>query len=202
MKWIYTLGALLGMGMIALISFALPISVDTTPTPQVITEQPTSAAITDYETWMQLPQQEIDGVLFRHYATVHRTDGTYRQMFITEETLSNWQQSEALPSDAFIVMETYYTPEVESTNFTKLLTEDEFHYGSFSPNRPNFDTRPNNSCMSCHSGAADALGTFTLPMLQAAVNEGLVTQTLCDRSGRTPCGDEVYEQFNFVQDEE
>jgi hypothetical protein len=144
-----------------------------------------------------LPQQTIDGRTFRHYATVNRTDGTYRMMFIDESTLAAWVEAQPLPEGALFVMETYLTPDNESTNFIKALGADgRFTYGSFSPNRPLFVTRADNSCTSCHRASVDPAGTFTLPMLQAAVAQGLVMGTTCDQSGRTPCGPETYEQFS------
>lgn len=153
---------------------------------------PTSIAL-----WQRLPQQTIDGRAFRQYATVNRTDGTYRTMYIDEATLAAWVEGQPLPEGALFVMETYLTPGNESTNFIKALGADgRFIYGSFSPSRPLFATRADNSCTSCHRSSIDLPGTFTLPMLEAAVAQGLVMGTTCDQGGRTPCGPETYEQFS------
>jgi len=202
----YILGLL---GALAAATLLLACATRTAPpvTPAVAPVSPTAtAAITASSNvtttaspantvWQTLPQQMIDGVAFRHYATVNRTDGTYRQMFIDEATLSTWTPGQPLPVESFLVMETYYSPQVESTNFTKAMSIDGFHYGSFSPSRPSFTTQPDNSCAACHGRAEDAAGTFTLAMLTAARQTGAVATTLCDQGGRTPCTAEVYREF-------
>ena len=145
--------------------------------------------------WQRLPLQTIGDRAFRQYATVSRTDGTYRQMFIDEAALRAYRAGQPLPDKTFIVMETYYGPNQESTNFSKELKGNGFQYGSFSPGRPSLSTRTDITCSACHGGAKDERGTFTLPMLEAAARQGQVMTTRCDQGGRSPCGPEVYERF-------
>jgi hypothetical protein len=191
------------MGLSALVAIVSGVATEPSALAQRATATPDATAeVTVMATsdgslanWESLPQQIIDGRAFRHYATVSRSDGTYRQMYIDEAALETWELGQPLPEAAFIVMETYYSPEVESTNFTKQMTADGFQYGSFSPERPTFNVRPNASCTSCHSGAVDPAGTFTLPMLARAVEDGRVAVTTCDRGGRSPCAADVYDDL-------
>jgi hypothetical protein len=144
----------------------------------------------------RLPRQTIEGRLFRQYATVERNDGSYRQMFIADSSLSEFAKTGIIPDEAFIVMETYYSPNVESTNFSKQKSGSRWLYGSFSPNSPSFAVRPDPSCQGCHNSATPTMGgTFTLPMLRAAVQSGTVKTATCNRSGRTPCEPTDYEAF-------
>jgi hypothetical protein len=143
----------------------------------------------------RLPRQTIGDRAFRQYARVERTDGTYRQMYLDERSLEVFARTNTLPDGAFIVMKTYYSPGVESTNFTKSRANGRWLYGSFSPQRPNFDTRPDASCQGCHQTATSSVaGTFTLPMLRRAVRDGRVAVTTCNRGGRTPCDPATYER--------
>jgi hypothetical protein len=144
----------------------------------------------------RLPRQTIEGRLFRQYAKVERSDGTYRQMFISDSSLGEFAKTGTLPNETFVVMETYYTPNAESTNFTKQKSGSRWLYGSFSPSSPSFAVRPDPSCQGCHNSATpDVGGTFTLPMLRAAVQSGTVKTATCNRSGRTPCDAAAYETF-------
>jgi hypothetical protein len=141
----------------------------------------------------RLPRQTIDGRTFRQYATVQRNDGTYRQMYLDEPSAETFARTDALPDGAVIVMETYYSPGVESTNFTKFRASGRWLYGSFSPQRPNWSNRADPSCQGCHQTATPAVtGTFTLPMLRRAVRSGSIALTVCDRGGRTPCDPQIY----------
>lgn len=179
-----------------------PTSLSTPAEPTQMTHSPSPPASSPSNelNWQALPQQMITERAFRHYATVERTDGSYRQMFIDETTLAVWTPDAPLPANAFFVMETYVIPDREGTNFTAQMGEDgTFTYGSFSPSRPSFATRRDGSCASCHRGAEDAAGTYTLPMLEVAVIQGQVLTTVCDRSGRAPCGPEVYRAFTNAE---
>lgn len=152
------------------------------------------------DNWQNLPQQIIEDRAFRHYATVSRTDGTYRQMFIDEIAIQGILEGTLMPENAFIIMETYYNPEQESTNFTKERKGNAWDYGSFSPGRPSFETGGNLTCSMCHRGADSAVnGTFTSAMLRAALQEGQVMTTTCDRGGRSPCDASVYENFSTLE---
>jgi len=145
--------------------------------------------------WQQLPRQVINDTAFRHYATVTRVDGSTRHMLIDEATLRHWQPGQPMPTNTLIVMQTWLT-DTESTGFTKHMQADgNFSYGAFNPTQPNFATRVDNTCASCHEVSEDVPGTFTLPMLNAAVAQGWPMLTQCNRAGRIPCEAHVYHNF-------
>jgi hypothetical protein len=180
MKPLFVLMGAVGLGLAAL-SHA---------TPAIERAQPLSNNAS------RLPRQTIEGRVFRQYAKVERSDGTYRQMFVSDSSLAEFAKTGAVPEGAFFVMETYYTPNSESTNFTKQKSGSRWLYGSFSPNSPSFAVRPDPSCQGCHNSAIPTVGgTFTLPMLRAAVQSGTIKTTTCNRSGRTPCEPTDYEAF-------
>ena len=146
--------------------------------------------------WQQLPQRIIHHTAFRHYASVSRSDGSIRHMLIDEATLQHWQPGHPLPKNALIVMQTDLTPGRETTNFTKHMEADGyFTYGSFNPITPNLATGIDNTCASCHDLSDDAAGTYTAPLLNAAIVQGQLMTTYCDRAGRIPCEREVYRNF-------
>jgi hypothetical protein len=143
----------------------------------------------------RLPRQTIENRVFREYARVERTDGTYRRMLIDQISLERFAKNNAFPNGATIVMETYYQPNQESTNFIKTRRGERWLYGSFSPERPNFAVRPDSSCQGCHNTASrEVAGTFTRPMLETALRTGRVIITTCNRGGRTPCEASVYKE--------
>jgi hypothetical protein len=144
----------------------------------------------------RLPRQTLEGRTFRQYARVERNDGTYRLMFLDEVSFKDVARLGNIPDRATVVMETYYTQGKESTNFIKTRIGGRWLYGSFSPSSPKLTTRPDPSCQNCHNTARrEHAGTFTLPLLRAAVNDGQVKTLNCERGGRTPCPAATYEQY-------
>ena len=132
------------------------------------------------------------GDTFVAYVQVDRTDGTYRRMLTTPDVLEAAEQGVPLPDGARILMETYYSPGSLSTVFHKEKVDGQWHYGSFNGRgAANLSTRPQASCLACHSGAAETDFTFTKPSLEAALTLG-ETQITCDRRGRSPCDLHVY----------
>lgn len=83
-----------------------------------------------------------------HYATVSRSDGSFRQMFVNEEAIAAIQPEEPLPDGTLLVMETWYSPENLGTVFVKQKQNGEWQYGSFSPDRPNYQMQFSGSCHS------------------------------------------------------
>ncbi|MEL6478261.1 MAG: cytochrome P460 family protein [Pseudomonadota bacterium] len=133
------------------------------------------------------------GETFVVYAQVDRSDGTYRRMLTTPQTLEVARAGQPLPDGTRILMETYYRLGVLSTVFHKQKVAGRWQYGSFSgTGAVNLSTRPQASCLSCHAGAADTDFTFTRPALDAAKVRGLTT-SYCDRSGRRPCALSAYQ---------
>lgn len=127
------------------------------------------------------------GGTFVTYAQVDRTDGTYRRMLTTPDVLEVAEQGEPLPDGARILMETYYSPGNLSTVFHMEKVDGQWWYGSFNGlGTVNLSTRPQASCLSCHSRAAETDFTFTRPSLDLARTLG-ETQVTCDRRGRSPC---------------
>ncbi|HIC80393.1 MAG TPA: hypothetical protein EYP07_05420, partial [Kiloniellaceae bacterium] len=103
------------------------------------------------------------------YATVRRSDGTYRRMLTQPETLTAVAAEGVPPDGARILMETYYRPGQVSTVFHMEKVAGRWAYGSFSAStsNPNLATRPQASCLSCHAGAAETDLVYTLPSLRA-----------------------------------
>lgn len=140
------------------------------------------------------PLNETDryGETFAAYAQVDRPDGSFRRMLTTPDVLATAQSGAPLPDGTRILMETYRRSGKLGTVFHKQKVDGRWHYGSFDgQGRVDLATRPQASCLSCHSRAAATDLTFTKPALTAARTMGL-TQITCDRAGRRPCDLEVY----------
>ncbi len=129
---------------------------------------------------------------FAHYATVSRSDGSFRQMFVNEAAIASIQPGEPLPDGTLIVMETWYSPENLGTVFVKQKQNGEWQYGSFSPDRPDYRMRFSGSCHSCHAPFPETDFTLTKPLLEAALQTRQVQTAYCDRPGRTPCAPKAY----------
>jgi len=132
------------------------------------------------------------GQTFIAYAQVDRVDGTYRRMLTTPDVLKAAQAGVPLPEGTRILMETYYSPGNLSTVFHKHKVDGQWQYGSFNgQGTVNLTTRPQASCLACHSSAAETDFTFTRPSLDAAMALG-ETRLTCGRGGRSPCDLKVY----------
>ena len=129
-----------------------------------------------------------------HYATVRRTDGSFRRMLITRAELAALEAGDPLPDGARILMETYRSPDRLGTVFHKQKQDGRWLYGAFSGQaaEPNLSVQPRASCLSCHTRAAATDFTYTYPSLQAVAAGAAATDFACDRSGRAPCDLEVY----------
>lgn len=134
------------------------------------------------------------GVATVAYATVKRSDGSYRRMLVTPDALPSLAAGGAPPDGTRILMETYYRPGEVSTVFHMQKVEARWHYGSFPSTRPNLAVRPQASCLACHARAAETDLVFTLPSLQAAAFSQGEAVFHCDRGGRSPCPPEVYQE--------
>ena len=53
------------------------------------------------------------------YATVSRSDGSFRHMFVSPEDASRISPGQPLPEDTLIIMETWYSPQSPGTVFIK-----------------------------------------------------------------------------------
>ena len=128
------------------------------------------------------------------YATVERTDGSYRRMLIDRMSLEALARDGVLPDGTRILMETYRSPGRVGTVFHKQKTDGRWLYGSFSGRsaEANLDVRPQASCLSCHTRAADTDFTYTLPSLNAVAAGAAETVFACDRGGRAPCDLAIY----------
>jgi hypothetical protein len=127
-----------------------------------------------------------------HYATVSRNDGSFRQMFVNSDAIATIQPGKPLPDGTLLVMETWYSPENVGTVFVKQKQNGEWQYGSFSPDRPNYQMQFSGSCHSCHAPFPETDFTLTKPLLEAALQTRRVQTAYCNRAGRTPCNPEAY----------
>lgn len=134
------------------------------------------------------------------YATVFRSDGSFRQMFVNEAAIpkgaaepnASIQPGKPLPNGTLIVMETWYSPGNLGTVFVKQKQNGEWQYGSFSSDRPNYQMRFSGSCHSCHAPFSETDFTLTKPLLEVALQTRQVQTAYCDRPGRTPCAPKAY----------
>jgi len=150
------------------------------------------AAIATAAMAKSLTETQRYGETFVTYAQVDRMDGTYRRMLTTPDVLRAAREGEPLPDGTRILMETYYSPGQLSTVFHMQKVNRRWQYGSFNgQGTVNLATRPQVSCLSCHSRAAETDFTFTRPALDAARNFG-EARLLCDRGGRRPCDLQIY----------
>jgi hypothetical protein len=127
-----------------------------------------------------------------HYATVSRSDGSFRQMFVNSDAIAAIQPGEPLPDGTLLVMETWYSPKNLGTVFIKQKQNGEWQYGSFSSDRPDYQIGFSGSCHSCHSPFPETDFTLTKPLLEAALQSRQVQTAYCDRAGRSPCDPEAY----------
>jgi hypothetical protein len=137
------------------------------------------------------PQLKYDRNLI-HYATVSRSDGSFRQMFVEKSVIDILQPGEPLPDNTLIVMETWYSPENVGTVFVKQKQDGEWLYGSFEPAQPNYQMSFSGSCHRCHAPFPNTDFTLTKPLLEAALQTQQVQMAFCDRPGRTPCEPVTY----------
>jgi hypothetical protein len=163
---------------------------------QLLTDLPSSTNANSKEVQIQ---SKYDRNL-AHYATVSRNDGSFRQMFVNSDAIpkgaaepnATIQPGKPLPDGTLLVMETWYSPENVGTVFVKQKQNGEWQYGSFSPDRPNYQMQFSGSCHSCHAPFPETDFTLTKPLLEAALQTRRVQTAYCDRAGRTPCNPEAY----------
>jgi hypothetical protein len=147
------------------------------------------AALQDEE-----PPRADLGYALVHYATIARNDGSFRRFWIDEVSLGRAKAGEPLPNGARIAMETFYGPTNRATIFVKEKRGTQWLYGSFEPGRADWsDTKSKTVCHACHIDAATDL-TFTLPVIERFRENRSVVRFLCDRAGRVPCEDAVYQR--------
>ncbi len=131
------------------------------------------------------------GITLFAYATVRRSDGTYRRMLTTTDALAAARSNSVLPDGTRIFMESYYRPGEPSTVFHMMKQQGKWGYGSFTSNT-DLNVRPQASCLSCHAGAATTDFVYTLPSLKAAASGKGASEFSCNRGGRAPCSRETY----------
>ena len=136
--------------------------------------------------------QERYGRHWRHYATVSRRDGSFRQMFIAADQAERVVPGQRLPEDTLILMESWYSPEAPGIVFIKQKVDGRWQYGSFSPGQPDYRVGDRGSCHSCHAPFPDTDFTLTKPLLEAALHTQQLQSAYCDLPGRSPCAPEAY----------
>lgn len=126
-----------------------------------------------------------------HYATIARSDGSFRRFFVDEASLAA-TTPDAMPDGTTIAMETFYGIENRSTVFIKEKQGGKWLYGSFEPGKPDWTSqKPKTVCHACHIDAANDL-TFTLPSLIRFAARKKIERFVCEETGRVPCGAAVY----------
>jgi hypothetical protein len=134
------------------------------------------------------------GRILTHYATIARSDGAFRRLWIDEASLAKAEAGKPLPDGTTIAMETFYGPANRATVFVKVKQGDDWLYGSFEPGKPDWSgLKSKTVCHACHIDAAQDL-TFTLPVIARFKAERRVARFLCKESGRVPCDGAVYER--------
>lgn len=188
LKWLVLLISAVGLAIVLAhtLNRSASLSVTASPPPP-----PAVTANQDAVSASLQPQVRYDRRL-THYATVSRSDGAFRQMFIDENSIATVQPGEPLPDGTLIVMETWYSPETVGTVFVKQKQQGEWQYGSFSPEQPDYRMDFSGNCHSCHAPFPDTDFTLTKPLLEAALRTQQVQTAFCDRPGRTPCEPETY----------
>ncbi|GAB4386775.1 MAG: hypothetical protein Kow00121_54060 [Elainellaceae cyanobacterium] len=190
LKWIFLFvsAIILAVMMSHVLSQSPSFSYRNTSLNQPLTE---SSPITNATVGEVKVQSKYDRTL-AHYATVSRSDGSFRQMSVSEETIASIQPGKPLPDGTLLVMESWYSPENLGTVFVKQKQNGEWQYGSFSPDRPDYQMRFSGSCHSCHAPFPETDFTLTKPLLEAALQTRQVQSAYCDRAGRTPCDPQAY----------
>lgn len=127
-----------------------------------------------------------------HYATVARSDDTFRQMFIEVDAVERIEAGQPLPDETLILMESWYSPEAPGVVFIKQKLNGIWQYGSFNLTEPDYQVSDRGSCHSCHAPFPETDFTLTKPLLEAALQRQVLQTAYCDRPGRSPCTPEVY----------
>lgn len=134
------------------------------------------------------------GRTLTHYATIARSDGAFRRLWIDEASLARAEAGAPLPDGTTIAMETFYGPANRATVFVKMKRGEDWLYGSFEPGQPDWSSLKSKTvCHACHIDAAEDL-TFTLPVIARFKADRRVARFLCKESGRVPCESTVYER--------
>lgn len=129
---------------------------------------------------------------FTPYGQVDRPDGTHREMLVESAALAALRLGEGFAEGGVILMESHLPTGGIGSIFAKRREGGGWAYGTFRPGETMAAFRPSGACAGCHRAAEATGGSFTRPMLEAFVATGEVQRRRCERSGRAPCGPEVY----------
>ncbi|MEM8808595.1 MAG: hypothetical protein AAGF01_21470 [Cyanobacteria bacterium P01_G01_bin.38] len=132
-----------------------------------------------------------------HYATVSRSDDSFRQMFITADDVERVEAGHPLPDNTLILMESWYSSESPGIVFIKQKLNGSWQYGSFNPSQPDYQLSDRASCQGCHAPFSGLDFTLTKPLLEAALQTQQLQTAYCDRAGRSPCDPEAYLPESF-----
>jgi hypothetical protein len=132
------------------------------------------------------------GQVLTHYATVARSDGSFRRMWIDEASLAAARPGAPLPDGTRIAMETFYGADKAATVFIKEKRQGQWLYGSFEPGAPDWAALKSRTvCHSCHIDAEADL-TFMLPVIAKFRDSRTPIRLVCAESGRVPCPPALY----------
>ncbi len=145
---------------------------------------------------------------FVHYATVERSDGVIRHLYISPQAIQSILNGEELPERTMVIIEAYrpipdnpsmhyLDPEVhvaESRSTWQIADlaassrVGTWNFGAFNAEngQPITDTALND-CFSCHESVSSRNFLFSNPQLEAYAQTGKTQYSYCPRAGRAIC---------------
>lgn len=159
---------------------------------------------------MALPPDYRD--TFVNYATVDRSDGISRNLYISPGGMAAIAAGQPLPEGTMLIIEAYFSdgpdsagrltqdtfdPEVHMAEFRSTWRIEDLaassHLGGWNFGSFNYDTgdvvaeTPLNDCFSCHEGAQRTEFVFSDWMLDSYAQTNEPLYRYCPRPGRLPC---------------
>ena len=150
---------------------------------------------------IQLPENYRDTLV--QYAVVTRSDGIYRNLYISPEAVEAVANGEPLPDRTIVLIEAFDVennvadPEIhlaearstwEIADLAASSRVGRWNFGAFDARDGSiFAETGLNDCFSCHEGASNRNFIFSNSLLEAFIREGEIQESYCPRPGRAPC---------------
>jgi len=159
---------------------------------------------------IELPLDYRDRLV--HYATIDRSDGVSRDLYISPQALDAVRAGERLPDRTLVVIEAFATsgrgedgrliretadPEIhlaearstwEIADLAATSRVGDWNFSALDARDGSIVTEtPLNDCFSCHEGASSRNFLFSEPLLEAFVATDEVQYLFCQRTGRSRC---------------
>lgn len=149
---------------------------------------------------MQLPLDYQETLV--QYATVRRSDGFYRNLYISPPALEAIRKGEALPERTIVLIELFdaagrFDPEIhmaearstwQIADLAASSRVGHWNFAAFNAMSGAVAAETDlNDCFSCHESAANRNFLFSNPLLEAFAQTGEVQLSYCPRPGRAPC---------------